>query len=257
MSSYFRRMRKLSLLFCLLSFHSFAQKTTNIKDTVVNARIISVAYNYEIPAADMAKRFGNGSMLEGNFLFKFGKNWLIGATGSFLYSANIREDTILDALKTASGNFINNSGIYSSIVLNERGYVLQGKFGKIFPAFHSNPNSGIMAVVGAGFIQHKIKIQEIGNDLPQFAGAYTKGYDRLTNGFCTSQFIGYAHFDPHKLWNFYTGIDVTEGFTKNRRDWNFDSHARDDSQRLDILIGFKVAWFLPLYGHSYQEFYTH
>lgn len=250
-------MRKLCFLLYLFSNHVVAQKTTNIKDTVVNARIIGVAYNYQIPAADMAKRFGNGSMLDGYFLFKLGKNWLLGANGSFLYSANIREDTILNALKTTSGNFINNGGIYSSIVLNERGYVLQGKLGKIYPAFHSNPNSGILLMVGAGFMQHKIKIQEIGSDLPQFAGDYAKGYDRLTNGFCISQFIGFTHFDPHKLWNFYTGFDVTEGYTQNRRDWNFDSHSRDDLKRLDILIGLKFAWFLPLYGHTYQEFYTH
>ncbi|TSA49738.1 MAG: hypothetical protein D4R43_03380 [Sphingobacteriales bacterium] len=257
MRKYFRHMRKLSLLFCLLSLNSVAQNKTNIKDTLVNARIISVAYTYQIPAADLAKRFGNGSTIEGSFLYKFGRNWLIGATGSFLFSANVREDTILDGLKTLSGNFINNSGIYSSIVLNERGYLIQVKFGKIIPAFHVNPNSGIMATIGVGFIQHKIRIQEIGNDLPQFAGDYVKGYDRLTNGICTSQFLGFAHFDPRKLLNFYTGIEMTEGFTQNRRDWNFDSYARDDSKRLDILIGLKLAWFLPLYGRTYQEFYTH
>ncbi len=249
-------MRKLSLLFCLLSLNSIAQKKTNIKDTLVNARIIGAAYTYQFPAADMAKRFGNGSTIEGSFLFKFGKNWSIGATGSFLFSANINEDTLLDALKTTSGNFIGSTGIYSSIVLNQRGYLIQGKFGKIFPAFNSNPNSGIMTLVGAGFMQHKIKIQQLNNDLPQFSRDYVKGYDRLTNGICISQFLGYAHFDPRKLLNFYSGIELTEGFTQNRRDWNFDSQARDDSHRLDILIGFKLAWFLPLYGRTYQEFYT-
>ena len=111
-------MRKLSLLFCLLSLNSVAQKKTNIKDTLVNARIISAAYTYQIPAADMAKRFGNGSTIEGNFLFKFGKNWLIGATGSFLFSANIREDTILDSLKTClscQSQFWNNDNCWRGI----------------------------------------------------------------------------------------------------------------------------------------------
>ncbi len=250
-------MRNLSFLFCLLAVNSVAQKTSNIKDTLLNAKIISGAYTFQIPAADMAKRFGNGSTIEGNFLFKVGNNWLIGASGGFLFSSNIREDTILDALKTISGNFISSNGIYSSIVLNERGYLIQAKLGKIIPVFDSNPNSGIMTTIGAGFIQHKIKIQEIGNDLPQFAGDYVKGYDRLTNGICFSQFLGIIHFDPKKLLNFYTGIEVTEGFTQNRRDWNFDQQLVDRTNRFDLLIGLKLAWFLPFYGHTYQEFYTH
>lgn len=250
-------MRYLLVLFCLLYFKSNAQKSTNIKDTLINARLLSGAYTYQIPAADFAKRFGAGSSIECSFLFKFGNNFLIGASGSFLFSGNIQEDTILDALKTTSGNFISSNGIYSSIVLNERGYIIQGKIGKIFPAFHSNPNSGIMTTLGSGFLQHKIKIQEIGNDLPQFAGNYSKGYDRLTNGICFSQFIGFAHFDPRKLLNFYTGIEVVEGITQNRRDWNYDQNKKDNSNRLDILIGLKLAWFLPFYGNTYQEFYTH
>lgn len=250
-------MKILFWLLCFFSVPAFSQKTSNVRDTLVHARIISAAFNYQIPFADMAKRFGNSAMIEGNFYFKVGNNFLLGVTGSFLFSGNIREDTILDALKTSGGNFINNSGIYSSVVLNERGFLVQAKAGKIFPAFKSNPNSGIMTMLGAGFMQHKIRIQEIGQDLPQFAGIYSKGYDRLTNGICISQFVGWLHADPRKLKNFYIGIEATEGFTQNRRDWNFDSHAKDETQRLDVLVGLKLAWYLPFYGNQYQEFYTH
>lgn len=219
--------------------------------------MIGIDFNYQVPGADLAKRFGNSMMVGGSFLFKLNHNFLAGVSGNFIFSGNVREDTILDALKTSTGNFISSGGTFSSVILGESGYTFQGKFGKIFPAFHINPNTGIMLMAGAGFIQHKIKIRQVSNDLPQFSTEYAKGYDRLTNGFCSSQFLGFAHFDPKKLLNFYTGFEVIEGFTQNRRSWNFDSHAAETARRLDILLGLKICWFLPLYGRTYQEFYTH
>jgi hypothetical protein len=234
-----------------------AQFKSNINDTIVNAKMLSVSYSVQVPAADMADRFGVNNNIGGSFSFKIRNNFLIGVEANYLFGGNIREDTILNYLFTQSGNLIGVDGLFDAALLFERGFTLWGKFGKIFPAFNSNPNSGITAMIGAGFIQHKIKIDDVNNQLPYVSGDYAKGYDRLTNGLAISQYIGYTHLDKRKLLNFSIGLEAIEGFTQSRRDWNFDQMSADQSSRLDLLFGIKVAWILPFYGSNEERFYTY
>jgi len=50
----------------------------------------------------------------------------------------------------------------------------------------------------------------------------------------------------HRI-NFFAGFDFTEAFTQSRRDINFDTMRKDDENRLDLLVGFRVSWTVPLY----------
>ena len=84
---------------------------------------------------------------------------------------------------------------------------------------------------------------------------YKKGYDRLTNGFYLSQFIGYTFLDVRKRVNFYVGVEVNEAFTQNRRSWNYDMNLKDDATRNDILLGIKVGWILPIYFTPTEKYY--
>ncbi|HXH20060.1 MAG TPA: hypothetical protein VNJ07_13360, partial [Chitinophagales bacterium] len=85
---------------------------------------------------------------------------------------------------------------------------------------------------------------------------YRKGYDRLTSGFMLSQFIGYFFLDAKKKRiNCYAGIEVQEGFAKNRRSWNFDEKRRDDSLRNDILISIRLGWIIPFYRTQTEKYY--
>src|SRR5688572_23891874 len=104
-----------------------------------------------------------------------------------------------------------------------------------------------MITVSTGFIQHKIRIETIGNAVPELRHDYKKGYDHLTNGWHLSEFIGYTYFSNRQLVNFYGGFELTQGFTANRRDYNFDNLGNSDKNRLDLLYGFKLGWILPLY----------
>jgi hypothetical protein len=234
-----------------------AQSKTNIADTIVNARLISAAYTFQIPEADLADRFGSNHNMGLSFTFKMSHNFMLGVEGNVLFGGNIREDTILDALFTSQGFLIGTNGLAESVILFERGYSFFGKFGKLFPVFHSNPNSGLNVMIGAGFIQHKIKIEDPGKVAPYVTGDFAKGYDRLTNGAAFSQYIGWMNLDRKKLINFNLGIEVVEAFTQNRRDYNFDQMKKDDSKRLDVLVGLKFSWILPLYGRSESRFYTY
>ena len=61
----------------------------------------------------------------------------------------------------------------------------------------------------------------------------------------------------NRLLNFYFGFECLEGFTQNRRSYDFDLMSHDSKKRLDILYGARVAWILPLYKKAPAEFYTH
>ena len=253
-------MRKLFFLLLLLLCWSgaFSQgfKRTNLADTTVNAKLLSFGYAFEIPLADLANRFGSNNSINTSFMFKMSHNFLLGIEGTLIFGGNIKEDTIIDGLFTSQGFLIGSNGIAESVILFERGYTLFGKFGKVFPAFHSNPNSGICVLVGAGFIQHKIKIEDPDNAVPYVTGDYAKGYDRLTNGGAISQYIGWMNLDKRKLKNFNAGIELMEGFTQNRRSINFDTMQHDGTHRLDMLLSFKVSLTLPFYGRGERRFYT-
>ena len=57
--------------------------------------------------------------------------------------------------------------------------------------------------------------------------------------------------------NFYFGLECLQGFTQNRRSFDYDSMSQDTKKRLDILYGARIAWILPLYKKPPSEFYTH
>ncbi|MEN9613211.1 MAG: hypothetical protein RLZZ628_4025, partial [Bacteroidota bacterium] len=44
------------------------------------------------------------------------------------------------------------------------------------------------------------------------------------------------------------GLELTEGFTKNRRGFNFDTGAREDKNRFDVLGALKLGWMLPVWN---------
>src|SRR5690606_25361379 len=127
--------------------------------------------------------------------------------------------------------------------------------GRVFPVVGPNPNSGLHLKLGAGLMQHKIKIQESTRTAHHVIGDYAKGYDRLSNGLSLSQSIGYTHFSNYKLINYYVGVEFFEGFTKNRRTVNFDTGLHDGRQRIDIIGSVVVRWYFSIYKRQPQDFY--
>ncbi|MBK9730608.1 MAG: hypothetical protein IPO83_04860 [Chitinophagaceae bacterium] len=235
---------------------SHAQFKSNINDTTVNAKLLTFSYAFQFPFGDMADRFGVNNNLAAGFYFKLSHNYLLGVEAGYLFGGSVREDTILNYLYTASGGLIGIDGYYETVFLFERGTTFLGKFGKIFPVGKSNPNSGITLMAGVGFLQHRIKLSSPNNTLPNVLDDYAKGYDRLTNGLALSQYVGYTHLDKRKLVNFNIGLEATEGFTQNRRDWNFDQMKKDEQKRFDVLLGIKLSWILPFYGSGEERVYT-
>ena len=86
-------------------------------------------------------------------------------------------------------------------------------------------------------------------------GDYAKGYDRLTDGISTNEFIGYMYIGNKRLLTFYAGFDFTQAWTRDRRGYNFDLHGPDNTKRFDMLSGIKVGWIIPIYRIAPDKYY--
>lgn len=227
----------------------------NVKDSLIFAPLISVSYAFQIPGGDLKNSFGVNSAVGGSFFLKDKHNFLYGFSGEFLFGNRIKYDDVLNEVTTSRGYVINNEGLYADVRLFQRGYSFLFHFGKQFSILAPNPNSGFYVSLGGGFLQHKIKVDVVNDDVPQLRDEYLHGYDRLTNGVAIAQTIGYRLLSNSRLTNLYLEFQVLEGFTKNRRSYNIDLMGVDDQQRLDLLMSFRFGWSIPLYKKVPREYY--
>ncbi len=255
-------MRLTPVIFLLgITFSFSARAGHTVSDEVVNGGLIYARYIYQFPGGDLADRFGNNSNVGAGFNFKLSGNWLVGAEGGFIFGGQVKQDSLFKDLLHPDNLLFGLEGLPANVTLSERGFEFQARGGKILPLFGPNPNSGILVSAGIGFIQHKIRIQVNkefeANTLPQLDKQYRKGYDRLSNGLNTTQFLGYVFLGNNKMINFYFGFEFTQGWTKNRRSFNFDTREQDTRQRQDFFYGLKAGWIIPIYEGDPDQIYTY
>ena len=251
-------MHRISLTIILFfSSLSIALSQSGVKDSIIQFPFIGINYGLYEPGGDLKDRFGATSIISGNILYKTKKNFLFGFSGGFMFGNDVKEPGLLDAISTENGQVLGLDGLYADIRIFQRGYHISASVGKIIPLKKPNLNSGFIFLIGPGFIQHKIRIESIGNTVPALRKEYKKGYDRLTNGIELHEFIGYIYFSNRQLINFYCGFEFIQGFTENRRDHNFDDPGKKESNRIDLLYGFRVGWVLPLYKKKPAAYYLY
>jgi hypothetical protein len=239
--------RALLIIFLFYITCSGIKAQVSVNDSSVNATLIGVGYGYYLPAGDMFSRFGNNSLLQLSVDYKLKNYWTLGVNGTYLFGKTVKE-SIFDSI-SHDKVFINSNGDFGDVRIFERGFTVSAIVGRMFALNKSHPNSGIVLNMGIGFIQHKIRIEVIGNDVPQLSKAYKKGYDRLSNGLLLSQNLGYRYLSGNHLLNIYVGLECMEGFTESRRSFDYDKMERDTKKRLDVLYGAKIAWILPVYDN--------
>lgn len=245
---------KTCLIFALLIIGVAGSAQMSVKDSAIVIPHFDVVYSMQFPSADLADRFDFFNTIGGAFYVKDRKGFVYGFDGQYQFGNRVKELTI-DNLITENGNVINADGEYSALKLFMRGFRFSAQFGKVFKLASPNPNSGLKILIGAGFWQHRIRVEDIQLNTPQIKFPYQKGYDRMTNGFMLTQFIGYQFFSNSRLVNFYAGFEFNEGFTQNRRAYNFSEKKKDDSPRFDMSYGFKVGWVIPFYKRAPKDFY--
>lgn len=249
----------LILILSLLGLNLSAQEDTEDDSKGDLIPSMSAFYAFEIPGGDLASRFGFNHKVGAAFSLKLKNNWLLTFEGGYMFSEELKEEayTILDPLKTKMGQITSQYGTPGKILLNERGFSIMLKAGKILPFLQSNENSGPLLMGGIGFLQHQIRIENDGNDTPQVSEEYRKGYDHLTNGIAFSEFVGYRHYANNKMMNFYIGVEFTQAITKNRRGFNYNTLDYDNAQRLDMLTSFKFGVVVPFSRRVPDAFYAY
>ena len=243
-------------MFLLIVFsQAQAQKDTTSsrkkpKTVLRNAVIFGFSYSRQTPVGELAKRFGANSGLGVTAGYKFGRNLLVQGGVQVIFSGRVRENQVFDSMTGSTGYLIDVNGSYTQVHIYERGYNWHVDFGKIIPVNKFEKNSGILITGGMGFMQHKMKFIYSRTYVPQLDNGYYKGYDRLTNGFMLRGFIGYQRIDPKGMLNFICGVELLDGFTRNRREFNYDTRVKDDHLRNDLLIGARIGVMITLQGRQ-------
>lgn len=219
--------------------------------TYRNAGLIGISYARHTPLSDMKVRFGNSNTFGLAGGYKFGKkNWTISGGADIIFSSNVNENTMFDTITGPSGSMIDAQGNLAVVRLYERGYHFHFDFGRVIPLDRIHTNSGILFTEGVGFMQHKVKFLYTRTIMPQLEKDIFKGYDRLSNGLMLRVFLGYQRMEPDELFSFFAGIEYLRGFTRNRRELNYDTRVRDTRLRKDELVGLKFGVIIPILGRK-------
>ena len=237
-------MRCFYLLFVFLG----AITVSNAQNTK-GSLVVNITYAGQVPGGDLMDDFTANLNIGAGIQYITKNNWIFGVEGNTLFGGNLRKD-VLANMRTLEGEIINGNQSFAIVFLEERGFYAGLLGGKLINIAKKYPKSGIRLTAGVGMLQHKIRIQDRSGGLSQLQGEYIKGYDRLTNGLALNEFIGYQHVSNNGLVNFIAGFELTQGFTKNRRSWDYLTMQRLDEPRIDLLNGFRVGWVLSLGGKS-------
>lgn len=250
-------MKIYTLIFILLiSSAGFSQKK-NWKENTVSTFLIGAHYAPSFALGDLADRYSFLNHLGASISYKTSGNWVFGADGSFIFGNKTKMTGLFDHLVDSHGNISDVNGDVGVVLANPRGLSFNLHVGKVIPVAKSNPNSGIFIRINTGYLQHKLNVETRDHVIPSLELKYRKGYDRFTTGLATEQFIGYLYMGNSEFVNFYAGGFIQEGFTRNRRNLNYDQPdiPVDKSLRLDIMVGIKVGWMFPAYSRKSKSYY--
>jgi len=248
-------MRKILFLLILRTSCSLGQVTA--VDSVADSRVlVSAHYATGWTGGDLVNRYGFMNLVGFAAGYKFQNNWFAITDASFLFGSDVKIPGLLSELADSYGNITDINGDPATVSVLARGVAANIQIGKIIPLSARNQNSGLMVHVGAGYLNHRIKIETQTQVVPMIELDYKKGYDRLTTGLNTMQFLGYSYMPHNSFYSFYGGIYAIEGFTKNRRTIFFDQPnvPVSTATRLDIIVGLKIGWYIPFYS-SQKDYY--
>lgn len=237
----------IGLMVCCISI-VYAQNDT-IKPFSVP--FFSVNYGVNFPAADLNERFGFFNAVGVNVGYKTTSNWQISVDGGALFGNKVNSLQPVQHILNQDSLINGSSGELAQYSIIMRGLSIGATVQKIITINKSIPNSGILLQLGTGYLQHKIRYDDIQSQVPQFQGEYVKLIDRLTGGIYLNQAIGYQYFSNNRLVNFKAVFEMTEGFTKPLRSYNLNAENPTESNgRLDFFYSLKFTWVLPFFKKS-------
>ena len=235
-----KTLHRFTYLFIVLVLAISPCLSQNDEKPIGNGIYLGVFYGLHSPGGDLSDRFGGNFSVGGNLEMVKNKKWIYGVEGQFLFGKKVKEN-VFGGLVTNDGHIIGTNSTLADISIKQRGINLFGKFGRMHDLWSDEHLSGLKWTIGAGFFQHQIRLTEGQGTVPFIEGNYAKGYDRLSNGFGLTEFIGYQFFDGRGRLNFFFGGEFTQAFTKDRRGLNYNTREPVTESRFDMLVGLKIG----------------
>lgn len=231
------------------AFHMLFGQTVADKATKPNNQgfLFTPHWSYQKVGGDMKTRFYDFSSIGLAVEYKTKKNIQFGLDYDWYYGNHVRDTGLFTSITGPSGQIIDQNGNFSVVRLSISGNNLVAHVSYICPIIRKWENSGIVVSAGAGFMQHKINIFSSQVTIPQINGEYEKGYDRLTYGFASRQFVGFQYLINKNKFHFRVGLEFNQGFTQGRRTWNYSTNSSGLEKRFDSTTAFKIGVIVPVY----------
>lgn len=241
-------------MLCLAAVLGSAQ--VNLKDSIANGWLFGVGIGNHWKTGELAKTYGSNLDVNLDIWYKTESNWMFGVGGNFLFGQDVKiAQDLFKGIQSSNLQIMDGNGSFADIRLFERGFAAQGKVGVLINQLGHNANSGLLLTAGMGWMQHRIRIESIGESTPQVQDEYAKGYDRLRMGYQFNQFIGYMSSSPRKTVNFMVGLDFRQGVTESMRGYQYDLKQTLTGTQVDYYWGLRFVWFLPVWDEGAQTYY--
>jgi len=183
-------------------------------------------------------------------ILKTKTNWTFDFFFNYMFGSNIKlsSDEVFGDLIDNNGSIFDKNGLKATIYIEGRYWAFGGAVGKIIPVDRWK-NSGIWLRTSFGYLGHKIFITDPDNLVVGLERTtYRKGYDRLSTGFCMTQFAGYLFMRKKRAASFYTGIEISEMWTKPYRNYIFPVGSTTEMPgKFSGMFSIKIGWIVPLY----------
>jgi len=238
----------LFLICVIFPFISLAQKNDSIK----TLSAISISYDHQFPFADLGELFLAFSLPSLSYDLHHRSGFVFSINGGYMFKDTIKQTGVLNDIEK-DGFLIDGEGQIVNVFLFQRGFTISGKVSKKI-AIGSAKNY-LQASFGGGFMQHKILLYSEEFALPQVQGEYEKGYDQLSNGFMLEESLLFMHQPTRKSYILFAGLRALQGFTQNRRSYNFDIMGPNTTKRQDFSIGFQFGISILFNRKVPQDFY--
>lgn len=237
------------LLFVICSWTIQAQTFKLDKDSPFLG--LQFSYGFQSAQADLNTRFGNHLALGSGLEYIIpSKKIIFGLQYHFHYGSLVKEDVLVD-LRTSQNFIFGSLGGVADVQLRQRGFY-SGLSAGYYQRFKDN-GMAFSANIGVGLLQHKIRVQDNSRAADFLSGEYLKGYDRLSNGLAFYQSIRFQQLTPARRLNYHVALEVFEGFTKSRRDFDYASGTMMNEKRLDVILALRFCYYLPVISGKKPE----
>lgn len=226
------------LIILSLSLSAQTQRSKNIN--------LQASYLFEVPGADLARRYGPNSKFEFKLEYFTAKNYTVYTKGGLRVNQNVKEDVLASA-RTSDGFVIGVNGFYADLFGRKRGFDFGIGGDYLFPVKDQQLRFGIAGVYTA----HWVNIVDDSQSVPLVLDEAGQYYDRFASGFGIEENLQLQYNIGRDKAAILLGLQFAQSFTKEHRYLLIGNGTSE--RRLDLYLGFKVTYLLPLFRFDMEE----